>query len=62
MAWTQNNSVAVGMNLPNISAGTFPHKEEILSTYMKDGDPSHLTLTQMILKSISAMFARLQNS
>ena len=44
-----------GTNLPDISADISLHKEEILSIYMKGGEPFHLIHLLMTLKSTSEM-------
>ena len=49
------NFMATGMNSPHISVNTSPHKVEILSIYMKGGEPFHLIHLLMTLKNTSEM-------
>ena len=47
--------MAIGMNSPHILADTSPHKGEILSIYMKGGEPFHSIHLLMTLKNTSEM-------
>ena len=50
-----NNFMVIGGNSPHISVDTSPHKGEILSIYMKGGEPFLSIHLLMTLKSTSEM-------
>ena len=50
-----NDFMMTGTNSPDISADISLHKEEILSIYMKGGEPFHLIHLLMTLKNTSEM-------